>query len=213
MMELGATICLPRNPQCLICPVADLCRARAAGTQNELPAKKRPKQIRVERTLLAIRRGKNEMLFWRRPDTDRKLAGFWELPEPQQLPDAVIGTTLGRFTHSITNFHNIFTIVDAQIIEKPAGYSWLPYRQTIRLLVEYDHSKGVTNTYRSSKGLILMQRSSKILVAKCVTILSIIPVAILANITGPPPASLRRSRREQLHRVPQRTGEYNRVSH
>ena len=125
MMELGATICLPRNPQCLICPVADLCRARAAGTQDELPAKKRPKQIRVERTLLAIRRGKNEMLFWRRPDTDRKLAGFWEFPEPQQLPDAMIGATLGRFTHSITNFHNIFTIVDAQIIEKPAGYSWL----------------------------------------------------------------------------------------
>jgi len=125
MMELGATICLPRNPQCLICPVADMCRARAAGTQDQLPAKKRRKQIRVERTLLAIRRDKNEMLFWRRSNTDRKLAGFWELPEPQQLPNAVIGATLGRFSHSITNFHNIFTLVDAQIIEKPAGYYWL----------------------------------------------------------------------------------------
>ena len=33
-MELGATICLPRNPQCLLCPVADTCEARASGTQD-----------------------------------------------------------------------------------------------------------------------------------------------------------------------------------
>jgi A/G-specific adenine glycosylase len=38
MMELGATICLPRNPQCLICPVADMCRARTAGTTNVAPS-------------------------------------------------------------------------------------------------------------------------------------------------------------------------------
>jgi A/G-specific adenine glycosylase len=134
MMELGATICLPRNPQCLICPVADLCRAREAGTQNDIPAKRKPKQIRVERTLLIIRRGENEMLFWRRPDTEKKLAGFWELPEPEQLPQAVIGETLGRFHHSITNFHNIFTITEAKIVRKPAGYAWLPINKPVDYL-------------------------------------------------------------------------------
>jgi A/G-specific adenine glycosylase len=40
MMELGAMICTPRAPQCNACPVAKLCRARALGIQNDLPAKR-----------------------------------------------------------------------------------------------------------------------------------------------------------------------------
>lgn len=134
MMELGATICLPRNPQCLLCPVSDFCKARQEGTQNEIPRKKRAKQVRVERSLLIIRRGQKEMLFWRRPDTDRKLAGFWELPESTQLPEARIGKMLGRFRHSITNFNNIFTIFDAQIPVKPVGYAWLPIDKPVQYL-------------------------------------------------------------------------------
>jgi A/G-specific adenine glycosylase len=40
MMELGATICAPRAPRCDACPVANFCRARALGIQNDLPAKR-----------------------------------------------------------------------------------------------------------------------------------------------------------------------------
>ena len=40
MMELGATVCTPRAPQCDACPVAEFCRARALGIQNDLPAKR-----------------------------------------------------------------------------------------------------------------------------------------------------------------------------
>lgn len=133
MMELGATICLPRNPQCLLCPVADMCQARAAGTQGELPVKRKINLIRKERILLIIRRG-NKMLFWRRPLTDRKLAGFWELPEPHQLPQAIAGEQVGRFSHGITNVHNIFTITTAQIVRKPPGYSWLPVNKPLDYL-------------------------------------------------------------------------------
>jgi A/G-specific adenine glycosylase len=48
MMELGATICTPRAPQCNACPVAKFCRARALGIQNDLPAK------RVKRTTESV---------------------------------------------------------------------------------------------------------------------------------------------------------------
>src|SRR5260370_3556668 len=41
MMELGATICLPRNPLCLLCPVSGDCRAREQGQQAQLPVKLR----------------------------------------------------------------------------------------------------------------------------------------------------------------------------
>ncbi len=40
MMELGATICTPRNPRCQACPIANFCRGRAIGIQNDLPAKR-----------------------------------------------------------------------------------------------------------------------------------------------------------------------------
>jgi A/G-specific adenine glycosylase len=40
MMELGATVCTPRAPRCDACPVAEFCRARAMGIQNDLPAKR-----------------------------------------------------------------------------------------------------------------------------------------------------------------------------
>ena len=45
VMDLGATICTPRNPACGICPLRDPCQARAQGIAAELPAKtpKRPK--------------------------------------------------------------------------------------------------------------------------------------------------------------------------
>jgi A/G-specific adenine glycosylase len=41
MMELGATICAPRSPQCLLCPVAKFCRARKLGIQELIPEKRK----------------------------------------------------------------------------------------------------------------------------------------------------------------------------
>ena len=50
MMELGATLCTPRAPQCLLCPVAQFCRARKLGLAESLPAA-RKKRATVEITL------------------------------------------------------------------------------------------------------------------------------------------------------------------
>jgi A/G-specific adenine glycosylase len=41
MMELGATICTPRSPQCLLCPVAEFCRARKLGIPDLIPEKRK----------------------------------------------------------------------------------------------------------------------------------------------------------------------------
>lgn len=50
MMELGATVCTPRAPKCLVCPVAKFCRARKLGIQELIP-EKRKKRATVEVTL------------------------------------------------------------------------------------------------------------------------------------------------------------------
>ena len=38
-MELGALVCPPQNPRCLLCPLADLCQAALNGTQSERPVR------------------------------------------------------------------------------------------------------------------------------------------------------------------------------
>jgi len=53
MMELGATICTPRSPRCLLCPVAEFCRARKLELTEELP-EKRSKRATVAVTLAAL---------------------------------------------------------------------------------------------------------------------------------------------------------------
>jgi len=53
MMELGATVCTPKSPQCLICPVAEFCEARKQGLTGAIP-EKRSKRAAVEIRLAAL---------------------------------------------------------------------------------------------------------------------------------------------------------------
>jgi A/G-specific adenine glycosylase len=53
MMELGATLCTPRSPQCLLCPVGEFCEARKQGLTGVIPGK-RGKRSTVEITLASL---------------------------------------------------------------------------------------------------------------------------------------------------------------
>jgi A/G-specific adenine glycosylase len=53
MMELGATLCTPRSPQCLLCPVAEFCEARKQGLVETIP-EKRSKRSTIEITLASL---------------------------------------------------------------------------------------------------------------------------------------------------------------
>jgi len=110
MMELGATVCLPKNPQCLLCPVSHLCEARQNGRVNEFPVKlKREKGVIEERIFFWIEQAGN-ILVWQRPANARLMPGFYELPERAQLGDVEPLEALGEFRHSIT-FHNYRCLV------------------------------------------------------------------------------------------------------
>ena len=69
MMDLGATICTPRNPACALCPLRAHCTARTEGTQTDLP-RKTPKPEKPTRhgTLWIARRTDGHFLTERRPD-------------------------------------------------------------------------------------------------------------------------------------------------
>ena len=76
MMELGATVCTPRLPACLTCPVMELC-----ATRGERPAAaKLPRQQKRDIHFGLARRNGSVFLV-QRPRDARLMAGMWELPE------------------------------------------------------------------------------------------------------------------------------------
>jgi A/G-specific adenine glycosylase len=92
LMELGATVCVPRQPRCDACPLRAHCQARALGLVDELPegrARRAPVDVIVAAALVE-RDGR--VLLVRRPE-GRLLGGMWEVPqtslESQGLPDLV----------------------------------------------------------------------------------------------------------------------------
>ncbi len=125
VMELGATVCLPKKPLCLLCPVSALCKAREAGVQETLPVKIKPRRsIEKTRILLWIEMD-GKLLLWQRPPSARLMPGFWELPEPEHIPEAQIGTVLGHFQHGITIHNYRFDVHCASVEEAPDMCRWI----------------------------------------------------------------------------------------
>ncbi len=123
VMDLGATICTPRNPACGICPWRDPCAARLAGTAVELP-KKTPKKKTPTRFGIAYvaRRADGAWLLETRPETGL-LGGMlgwpgsdWsETPEPAPPLDANWKTLEAEARHTFTHFHLRLKILTATV--------------------------------------------------------------------------------------------------
>ena len=57
------------------------------------------------------------------------LGGFYELPEPHQLPEAKAGKLLNEFSHAITNYIYDFHVIAARVDQLPATLQWTPLEQ------------------------------------------------------------------------------------
>ena len=128
LMELGATVCLPRNPQCAACPVSHGCEAHGLGMQHQVPVKS-PRQPPedVARSLLVIH-SDGAVLLRRVAANNRRLAGFWELPEPAQVPGARIRKKIAEFRHTIVNTNHRCLVSLASAGRRPIALElhWTP---------------------------------------------------------------------------------------
>lgn len=80
LMDLGATICLPKAPRCPACPLTPLCQAFDRDVQQAFPLKRRKNPPRPVEVAAAVIRGRDgRYLLRRRPDKGL-LAGMWEFP-------------------------------------------------------------------------------------------------------------------------------------
>ncbi len=121
LMDLGATICTPRNPSCLLCPLGELCQARALGLQEERPVMEARAPIPHYTVTAAVLHRNGSVLIARRP-SHGLLGGLWEFPggklEPgESLPQGLareireelgaeieVGAPVGVYQHAFTHF-------------------------------------------------------------------------------------------------------------
>ncbi|MEE2716549.1 MAG: A/G-specific adenine glycosylase [SAR324 cluster bacterium] len=122
LMELGATVCTPRNPSCLLCPVNAWCVAFQTGRTDAIPAPRtRPKPTKIAK-ITALTQCGNRWLVRKRPEGGL-MGGLWEFPTWEEPPaegstavwlatqlcaeygvDAQIGPELFQMEHGYTRF-------------------------------------------------------------------------------------------------------------
>jgi len=79
LMDLGAMICTPKNPRCLLCPLRELCRARHLGIQAERPVLKPKARVPHYTVTAAVVLRNGKVLLAKRPSKGL-LGGMWEFP-------------------------------------------------------------------------------------------------------------------------------------
>lgn len=128
LMELGALVCTPRNPQCLICPLQPACRA---PNPENFPVKTKRVIERKEETIALI---ESKQRWWCVPVGEKgRLAGFWSFPyfSKETMRDKGEVT---RFSYGITKYRVELTARKASWKSKPEGSGkWLSLEEIRKL--------------------------------------------------------------------------------
>jgi A/G-specific adenine glycosylase len=121
LMDLGAVVCLPQNPQCGVCPLTQLCQSLQAGTQDDYPVMEKREKVPHYTVTAAVMRRNGQVLIAQRSE-DALLGGMWEYPGGKQEPGESlenclkreikeelgvtiqVGAQIGVFRHAYTHF-------------------------------------------------------------------------------------------------------------
>ena len=95
LMDLGATICTPKNPSCLECPIKSECVANTLGVQEERPVPKPSKKIPHHTVTAAVIQRNGKVLIAQRPQKGL-LGGLWEFPGGKRKPKEDLTACLQR---------------------------------------------------------------------------------------------------------------------
>ena len=134
LMELGALVCRPRNPACLLCPLRNDCLARRTNRIEDLPppkAKKATRTLRIPLYLVRDRRGR--VLLWRA--SGPLMDAMYHLPHGNRsllesaTPEVERGELVGTFRHTVTTRRIEFVVYTATLRGRARrGYEWIDPR-------------------------------------------------------------------------------------
>lgn len=131
LMEVGALICRPANPDCGRCPVADRCKARQLGSPQSFPrvaVTKAPTQLEIPLYLVINRAGRVLM----RREQGPLMSDMFHLPHGnasllgRSSPKLFErGELLGSFRHTVTHRRIRFDVWSARLRERAGGFRWI----------------------------------------------------------------------------------------
>ncbi len=147
MMDLGATICRPRNPVCGRCPLSADCRAYAMGMPEAFPVKA-PRKVRPIRHGVAHWIERDGAVWLVRRPAKGLLGGMAALPGPEWSHGPTTGPVLAEIVHGFTHFELRLAVVAGGVAE---GDGWW---QPIDRLAE----AGLPTLYARAVQAILAQR-------------------------------------------------------
>ncbi|MEP6275172.1 A/G-specific adenine glycosylase [Hyphomonas sp.] len=135
LMDLGATVCTPTRPNCLICPLSDLCAAREEGEPERYPIKPAKVAKPVRHGIAYVLVVKGETLLVRRPDKGL-LGGMLAVPTGEWVvgafpeahaPVRADWEEVGEVRHVFTHFALRFRVMRANAPRKPTveGGLWV----------------------------------------------------------------------------------------
>jgi A/G-specific adenine glycosylase len=139
LMELGATLCAPRDPACGVCPVARLCAARAAGLEGKIPPPRRARRpVEVRSAVALVARGGRFLLRRRKDGT--LMPGLWEFPAagPGGAGGGLrlhVRRPVATIRHSITYRRFRISVHPARLLSEPprGRYRWVAPADVRRL--------------------------------------------------------------------------------
>ena len=147
MMDLGATICRPRGPDCGACPLSGDCRAYAMGTPEAFPVKA-PRKVRPVRFGVAHWIERNGAIWLVRRPVRGLLGGMAALPGPEWDASEATVPSLAEVRHGFTHFELRLAVVASST---PAGEGWW---QPLARLAE----AGLPTLYRRAVEAVLVER-------------------------------------------------------
>jgi len=176
MMELGALVCTPRNPDCAACPLRRSCKARARGVVDDRP-RRRPKRERPHHdvAVVCLRNEEGKVLLARRRETGF-LGGLWELPggkiERGEDPEEALRRELreelgirrvarleyvGCVDHAYTHFSVTLLLFEGRTrqnptaLDGPTAVRWVPPRSIGRYPIPRGTQKALELVSESRK--------------------------------------------------------------
>jgi A/G-specific adenine glycosylase len=156
IMELGATVCLKRNPSCAACPVRGFCAAGKAGDADAYPVL--AAKLFESRSVVRVwceRRG--AVLMHCNPSGSRRLAGLHELPTAEQAgltpADAAVGPLVVRRTRGITRFRIVESIHSAEPPRGKTGpgMAWIRIEELDSIALSGPHRRWMTQVLSSRR--------------------------------------------------------------
>lgn len=135
LMELGATVCKPREPACVICPLRTECRAFELGSVDHYPRPGPRKNWRLLEIPLLVVTDDTGRVLMLRSEQGSLMTGLWHLPHgvPDLIPETAIANwisreVLGTFRHTVTDRRITFVIhradLDSLVSDGPAEAAW-----------------------------------------------------------------------------------------